>query len=123
MCYIFSTSHVACRHKQYQNTFACSIARGIESHLDCTLEKTVFLPDTANPPPHPLSGDSKGPCQKRYPVRTVNGYCNTCKRSNTKKTASGKGDQAVTSDEGYEMAQTPGEMIRQIESDLGDLSS
>lgn len=79
----------------------------------------MFLPDTANPPPHPLSGDSKGPCQKRYPVRTVNGYCNACKRSNTKRTASGKGDQAVTSDEGeYSFLHPPRSRLPNPDTDV-----
>ena len=99
MCYVFFSLHTACGHRQYQNTFRCSIARGVESHLESYLEAPILLPDTANPSPDPLDGDEIGPCQKRYPLRPVGGYCNDCRGENLQRHAFGHGNPFIAREE------------------------
>ncbi|GAW27129.1 hypothetical protein SAMD00023353_7300100 [Rosellinia necatrix] len=75
----------SCRHKEYQNTFPCHIARRCRATDDQLLKEPIFLP--ARPPnlPPGLLG-----CQMRRATRPVTGKCRIChKKESRAEKASG----------------------------------
>ncbi|KAI1178167.1 hypothetical protein F4777DRAFT_595253 [Nemania sp. FL0916] len=66
---------VDCRHKEYQNTFPCNIARRSHPDSDQLLKEPVFLPTTRPNVPPGLLG-----CKMRRATRPTAGKCRNCSK-------------------------------------------
>ncbi|KAI0876352.1 hypothetical protein GGS24DRAFT_238251 [Hypoxylon argillaceum] len=68
-------SDIECRHKEYQNTFPCHVARRCHPDDDQLLKEPIFLP--ARPPnvPPGLFG-----CKVRRATRPIMGKCRSCSK-------------------------------------------
>jgi hypothetical protein len=73
-----------CKHREYQNTFACHIVRRCNENDNQTLKKTVFLP--TNPPKVP---PGLFDCKMRRATRPVAGKCPDCRRQQRLRTKQG----------------------------------
>ncbi|KAI0106973.1 hypothetical protein GGR51DRAFT_516972 [Nemania sp. FL0031] len=80
-------SDTDCRHKEYQNTFPCHIARRCHPDDDQVLKEPIFLP--ARPPnvPPGLLG-----CMVRRATRPRTGKCRGCTRKQLRATQGNRDD-------------------------------
>ncbi|KAI1499442.1 hypothetical protein F5X99DRAFT_284525 [Biscogniauxia marginata] len=93
MCIEVWTRFADCRHKQYQNTFPCHIARRCQPGDDMLLGEPVFLP--ARPPRMP---PGLLDCHVRVATRPCAGTCAECRKNKLRPKQEGALHSSSSSD-------------------------